>query len=66
MLVFEENGKTGVPGERPLGADTLKEGERSHHCANPAQKLLRWLQGWLSRLETRNRRSFGPISLHVN
>ena len=56
MLVFEQ-GKTGVPGEKPLGAeyrantfsphmtpgtwnrtrDTLVEGERSHHCANPAQ-----------------------------
>ena len=55
MLVFEERGKTGVPGEKtsrsrienlqtqPTYAesgnrtrDTLVEGERSHHCANPA------------------------------
>ena len=56
MLVFEERGKTGVPGEKTSRSrvenqqtqptydaesenrtrDTLVEGERSHHSANPA------------------------------
>ena len=53
MLVFVE-GKTGVPGEKVENQqteptfdaesgnrtrDTLVEGERSHHCANPATAI---------------------------
>ena len=34
MLVFEERGKTGVPGEKPLGAR-----ERTNHKLNPNMAL---------------------------
>ena len=56
MLVFEEGGKTGVPGEKALGArarinnkpqsgnrtrTTLMQGEHSHYCIIPVVKICR-------------------------